>query len=179
MTLIYMKILVNVLLIIVVIVVGLLILSRYSLPGLNFDVLVVETGSMEPAIKTGSIVFVSPVDLYTEEDIITFQRSASKLGAPITHRIVGVEVVSGEYVYTTKGDANDFSDTARVLQKEVLGKVRFHMPYIGWVLGAAKTQLGFIILVIIPALLVVFDEVRRILREIKKGDDAVPTANQE
>lgn len=147
---------------------GLLLLSRFSVPGLNFQVLVVQSGSMEPAIKTGSVVFVTPNNLYVEGDIITFRRGLSRLEVPITHRIAAVEVIEGELVYTVKGDANEYADTEKVLAGEVLGKVKFHIPYLGILIDSAKTPLGFVGLIILPALLIIGDEVRKIWHEIKR-----------
>ncbi|MFA4999677.1 MAG: signal peptidase I [Parcubacteria group bacterium] len=146
---------------------GLVLLSSLQIPGIP-KALVVQTGSMEPAIKTGSVVFVSPTDVYKEGDVITFKRAGSSLDAPVTHRIVGVKAEEGEYVFITKGDANNVEDIAEVRQSEVLGKVIFNIPYVGWVLDFAKKPLGFATFIGIPAVFVISDETRKIIKEIKK-----------
>lgn len=162
------KVLSGIVIVIFIIVAGTLLLSRFSIPGVDFLILSVQSGSMEPAIKTGSVVIVAPSELYTEEDIITFSRSKSSLNAPVTHRVVAVEVIGGEYVYTVKGDANEYADTEKVLKKEVLGKVMFSVPYLGWLIDTVKTPLGFTVLIIIPAVIIIGDEVKKIISEIKK-----------
>lgn len=148
---------------------ALLFLSLVSIPGINIDVRVVQTGSMEPAIKTGSIVVIQPQELYTEGDVITFRRADQRDDTPITHRIVSVRVESGEYIYTTKGDANEVQDLNEVRAAEVLGKVSFTVPYVGYLLTAARTPYGFTALIVLPALLIIVDEVKKILREVRKA----------
>lgn len=153
-------------------VVALLLVSTFSIPGVPIDARVVQTGSMEPAIRTGSVVFIYPSELYAEEDVITFQREGSRLEVPITHRIVSVSVTEGEYVYRTKGDANDAADASPVYKDEVLGKVRLSVPYLGYALEAARTPWGFAILIIIPALLIMWEEAKKIFRELKKKEES-------
>lgn len=148
----------------------LLLVSSFSLPGIPFDTRSVLTGSMEPAIPTGSIVFIVPQDTYSEGDIITFQRKESRMEIPITHRVMGREVVDGKEVYVTQGDANEYADTAAVYQDEVIGKVVWHVPFLGKLLDTARTPFGFAALIVIPALLVIVDEVRKIIK-IVKGED--------
>lgn len=148
---------------------GILLLSRFSVPGFDFKLLVVQSGSMEPAIKQGSLIFVSPSSLYREGDIITFRRTGSTFDIPVTHRITAVEVISGEYAYVVKGDANKYEDSEKVLITEVIGKVAFSVPYLGILVDKAKTPLGFAFLVVFPALLIVSGELKKIYVEIKKG----------
>jgi signal peptidase len=167
----FLKVLSNIAIGLFVLIVGLLLVSSFSIPGIPFDTRVVITGSMEPAIKTGSVVFIRPVELYAEGDIITFRRANSQIEEPITHRIVSVEAVEGEYLYTTKGDANDAEDTNPVLYDEVFGKVQFHVPWVGYALDVAKKPIGFTILIILPLLLIIFEEVKKIRRELKKDDE--------
>ena len=66
----------------------LLIVSVFPIPG-NYKVLTVFSGSMEPKIKTGSIVTVRPANDYKVNEIITF----NKEGNLVTHRIIDIEEV--------------------------------------------------------------------------------------
>ena len=150
-----------------VVVLGLLLLtSLIPIPG-NIEVKIVQSGSMEPAIKTGALVVIKPSDEYRVDDVIMFGED-TKTKVPTTHRIVADEVRSGVFYYTTKGDANEDPDPQQVKQSEVIGKVLFSIPYLGYVLDFAKNPLGFSLLIGVPATLVVFDEVANILRETRK-----------
>ena len=95
--------------------------SMFPIPG-NFDVKIVLSGSMEPAIPTGSLVVIKPSDTYHVGDVITFGGSL-KNNVPTTHRIVKVRAESGEKVFITKGDANAHEDSKEVREKDIVGKV--------------------------------------------------------
>jgi len=144
----------------------LLIFSAFPIPG-NFKVMTVLSGSMEPAIKTGSVVIVKPADDYKIGDIITFGPYA-KTKAPTTHRIYDIKVTEGRVSYITKGDANNAPDTKEVLKRNIIGKVLFSIPYIGYAVETARKPLGFMVLIIIPAVIIIYDEARKIYEEIKK-----------
>lgn len=150
-----------------VVALGLLLLaSLVPIPG-NFEVKIVQSGSMEPAIKTGALVVIKESEAYRVGDVIMFGED-TKTTVPTTHRIIADEVRSGIFYYTTKGDANEDQDPQQVAQSEVIGKVLFSIPYLGYVLDFAKKPLGFILLIGVPAVLVVSDEARKIWREILK-----------
>jgi len=133
----------------------------------NYKILVVQSGSMEPAIKTGSLVIVKPANKYSIGDIITFG-PVTKTKPPTSHRILDMEVVEGQISYITKGDANEDPDNKRVVEKDVLGKVLFALPYMGYVIDFARKPLGFVLIIGIPAVVIVGDEIRKIVVEVKK-----------
>lgn len=90
------------------------------------------TGSMEPAIPTGSTVLVRPVDPSTlgVGDVATYQRAAGE-DVYITHRIVGVDRSASPPAYEFQGDANRGPDLKMVPQGAVRGEVWFHVPHLG------------------------------------------------
>jgi len=145
----------------------LLIVSVFPITG-NFKVLTVQSGSMMPAIKTGSIVLVKPTNNYKIGDIITFGQ-ISKTKTPTTHRIAEIEVANGQPIYTTKGDANNAPDQKQVSAKEVIGRVLLDVPFLGYAVAAAKKPWGFMLLIAVPALLVIYEEAHKIWQEIKKS----------
>ena len=145
---------------------SLLIFSVVPVEG-NFQIKIVLSGSMEPAIKTGSVVIVKPVDRYEVGDIVTFGKD-DRDNVPTTHRIVDVRIVEGETRFVTKGDANDDRDGRELTESDIVGKVLFDIPYLGFILDMAKKPLGFAFLIGIPALVVISDEVAKIYREAKK-----------
>ena len=144
----------------------LLVTSLIPVPG-NLEVKIVQSGSMEPSIKTGALVILKPSSEYHIGDVIMFGED-TKTKVPTTHRIVADEVRSGVFYYTTKGDANEDPDPQQVAQTEVIGKVLFSIPYLGYVLDFAKKPLGFALLIGVPAAIVVFDEAGNIWRETKR-----------
>ena len=143
----------------------LIVISLIPLPG-NYKVLSVLSGSMEPAIKTGSIVFVKPVGNYKVNDVITFPGSGTD-AQPITHRIVEAKEAEGTILYKVKGDANDAADWQAVPREEVTGKVFFSIPYFGYLLSFAKQPIGFILLIWVPVIMIIWEQLGKIRKELK------------
>ncbi|WP_435114987.1 signal peptidase I [Halolamina sp. C58] len=138
------------------------------------DSYIVLTGSMRPAIDPGAVVFVSatPAAGIGVGDVITFDRGGD---VPTTHRVIEVVERDGELLFRTQGDANEDPDAELVAAEQVIGVVTFSIPYVGSVMLAANSQLGFAALVVVPFGLLLLDVVygavvRR--RESPAGDDA-------
>lgn len=153
--------------IIAVFIIGALLLTTlFKTPG-NYQIKIVKSGSMEPAIKTGSIIVIKPSAEYKVGEIITFGKDDGK-NIPTSHRIEALRMVQGKMLYTTKGDANNASDPKEISQNEIIGKVVLKIPYLGYVLDMAKKPIGFVLLVGIPALAIIYDEIIKILKEVKR-----------
>ena len=156
----------------VVLLAGVSLLSIVDLPK-KYHLFVVESGSMEPAIKTGSLIFTQASGRYFNGDIVSFKlHSYSNLKDPraiVTHRIISVNesTTSGTF-YLTKGDANNIQDPNPRFSDTVIGRVRLAVPYIGYPILFAKTQTGFILLIVIPATLIVYTEILNIKNEAKR-----------
>ncbi len=144
----------------------LLIISIFPVTG-NIKFLTVLSGSMEPAIHTGSVVIVKPSASYAVGDVITFGPN-TKTQIPTTHRIMEIRAQEGQMVYKTQGDANNAEDSKEVFRKDIIGKVYISMPYAGFVIDFVRKPLGMVLVIILPALFIVYDEVKRIILEIKK-----------
>lgn len=90
----------------------------------------VVSGSMEPAIPVGSLVYVEgmePEDVAVD-DVIAFY-GGRDANAIITHRVVENRVIMGEFI--TKGDANQTNDMNPVNYNEFIGKVEWSVPEVG------------------------------------------------
>lgn len=142
--------------------------SVFKGPG-GYRILVVSSGSMEPSIKTGSVVLVVPQKEYKIGDVVTFLTSANaniKMpNSTFTHRITKIQNDEGRKTYKTKGDANKTEDPRDVTASLVLGKTMLSIPFIGYIVAFTKTQVGFIALIIIPAVIIVYNELMNIKKE--------------
>lgn len=98
----------------------------------------VVSGSMEPAIPTGSLVYVheTPPEEVAEGDVIAYY-GAWDSASIITHRVVENRVFMGEFV--TKGDANLTEDMNPVPYASLIGRVERSFPRLG---EAAQTLTG-------------------------------------
>jgi signal peptidase I len=119
------------------------------------------SGSMSPAVKTGSLSILLKKEYYAPQDIIAFY-SKNEAGEEeiVTHR---VQKIAGN-VYITKGDANEAIDEQKVVPRLVIGKVLLAVPFLGYFYIFAKSVTGTMLLIIFPALFFVVVEVIRIIR---------------
>ncbi len=141
-----------------------LLLALVPVPN-NYKFHLVTSGSMEPAIKIGSLVVTVPVETYFPGDIITFS-DAKRL---ITHRIVGFSDAEFGPVFKTQGDRNKTADIQTVGVDKIVGKVILAVPYIGYFLSKIKTPIGFILAVIVPATIIVYEELKSLFSDVKNA----------
>ena len=127
------------------------------------------SGSMEPKLRVGSLIFDKPSGDYQVNDIITFRPKNIKGNQnTTTHRIVEITEKDGVREYKTKGDANNSTDQQTVINDQIIGKVFFSIPWLGYIVGYIRTLPGLILLVIVPATIIILEESRKIIKEIKK-----------
>lgn len=117
------------------------------------------SGSMAPEIPTGSIVIVANVNRnkIQKNDIINFN-SPTGNGINVTHRVVEIITQANSVSYKTKGDANDSTDIDIINSEKVLGKVVLIIPFLGKLYKIIKEPLGFIGIIIVPALFIIISE---------------------
>lgn len=128
----------------------------------------VRSGSMAPTIPTGAMVVVTDVDPdhLDPGDVIVFDRPGDA-SETITHRIVAVDAGPS---FVTKGDANATADPWRVPASDVRGRLRFHVPLVGYVFGFLGNPAARLALVLVPlALLVTFGVRRRPARVSRRA----------
>jgi len=130
-------------------------------PHLGWQIDKVLSGSMSPAIQVGSAVISQPVEPASIEpgDVITFHSPLD--GRLTTHRVTDVRA-GGTLQFQTQGDANEDPDPYLVPADSIVGKVRFHLPWVGYPAGFAKTPAGFFILIAIPGLIIIALEMREV-----------------
>jgi signal peptidase len=107
--------------------------------------LTVLTSSMEPGMPPGTLAVVRPVDPddIGVGDIVTYQIRVDVPGV-ISHRVVGITVgADGRRLFTFKGDNNTAVDPDRVVPAQIMGRVWYSIPGLGFVnttvAGNAKT----------------------------------------
>lgn len=146
----------------------------------NTPMVVVVSGSMEPTLLKGDLLFLEGKDPSLikngtiegkEGDVIVFNAVGlpgwpNAPADPIVHRVIDKKYDNG-WFFRTKGDANLFPDDDWVPDNRILGVLVGRIPYIGWV-KIILTDSGLLIplLVIVSALLFI-----SIIWDIIKKDD--------
>ena len=116
--------------------------------------MVVRSGSMTPAIRTGDVVVVRPI-APTEAaigDIVTFKDPAGS-DRLLVHRVRAISRSGDQFEVITKGDANSTQERWKVAADGTIGTVAYRVPALGFAVGWISSPAGRIGLVIVPALL--------------------------
>ncbi len=170
------------LIVVIVSMVFLLISSRgQRVPFLNgvrlFNVM---SGSMEDTLPVGSVIIVTEQETgeLAEGDIITFiSNDPLFYGEIVTHRIVEIADFQGSVMFITKGDANEDRDQAAAIPANVIGKVVFNIPLLGYVLNFIRTKLGYFLICLLPCMVILVVEVINLVRSILRHSDAKKAAD--
>ncbi|KKR70220.1 MAG: Type I signal peptidase, partial [Candidatus Roizmanbacteria bacterium GW2011_GWB1_40_7] len=135
----------------------------------GYRAFVVMSASMEPLIRTGSLIITQRVNPHTlkENDVVTFIRPDNTKEF-ITHRIVSVSKPDSIPLFKTKGDNNESADTWTLVGGGVVGKVHYTIPHLGYLLSLARTKIGIAVLILLPAFFIILDEAKIIMGLIKK-----------
>ena len=128
---------------------------------LGYEIYEVVSGSMEPEIPVGSILYVGEMqpEEVKEGDVIAFEKG----GATVTHRVEENRYVEGEFI--TKGDANSREDMEPVKYESLIGKVVFHLPVLGTLMSLMSGHAGKLYAVAFAACGVLFHMLAGVLRE--------------
>ena len=101
----------------------------------KYYALAIASGSMNPVFDRGSVVIIEQVndkyDNYNklkEGKIIAFKAEKNT----VVHRLIRIVNVGDEVYYYTKGDANEEEDNYLIKKENIIGIVRFKIPYIGY-----------------------------------------------
>lgn len=132
---------------------------------LGWQLITLVSGSMAPTYTTDSALLVKPVDAddVREGDVIVFLTEADR--PMVAHRVVAIESTAGGTAFVTKGDANEDPDHDPVPASEVRGRVVAGVPYLGIFVRVVHHPVGFVLLLVLPALALIAEEIVSIRRE--------------
>ncbi len=140
----------------------------YLAPHLDWQINAVLSGSMEPQLKVGGLVVARPIEpeAVAVGDIIIYRPIAAGENL-ISHRVVDVQRNS-PLSFQTKGDANESPDPLLVPAQNIVGKIYFHVPFLGYATQFLKTPPGFLLALVIPGLAIIVADIRNIRRVLIK-----------
>lgn len=116
----------------------------------------IRTDSMKGSINPGDLAVITKVkdaSELKEGDVITFWDIVGGQRALNTHRIVKIipnETTPEETIYVTKGDNEQYEDSLNRTFNQVVGKYRFRMAKMGYVVRFLQSGWGFFFIIILP-----------------------------
>ena len=108
---------------------------------------IVLSGSMEPEIKTGSMVFIKtsiPPEKITERDIIAYEINKE---FQVLHRVVAIDREKKQF--HTKGDANKSVDAGEIDFTQYLGKAVFSIPFLGYLVSMFQNKIFIFAMIVL------------------------------
>lgn len=142
----------------------------------GYRMLRVMSDSMEPVFGSGDCIIVkeaSPEEIAVG-DIITFSSADPTLqGGFNTHRIVDIvsDRNTGETIYYTKGDNNNWEDDYTTCYEDIVGKYIKKLPFgkrFSSFLEKLSDRNYYFIIVIIPILLCFLSCIIQLVRDVKR-----------
>lgn len=144
---------------------------------LGYKEMAVLTGSMEPNIPVGSLIYVKPLDdpaVLQPGDVCTYLLKDGE--TMVTHRVVSVDPENQTLV--TKGDANEVVD-GDIPFERVFGEAQFHLPWAGYIALNTKTPTGILVVCCVLVVVIVLNFIPAIIdageEEKKKASAAAQT----
>ena len=133
----------------------------------------VVTDSMAPGIKKGDVVFVKQVnfDELNENDIVTVEFPDGN--GCFTHRIISIDKEAG--VFRTKGDANEKEDPQPSMKEQIIGKLWYSVPLLGYIsifVNSLNTIKISVILAVVAIVLVTTATIVQKSRKSERKDDS-------
>ncbi len=149
----------------------------------KFSLYTIISPSMEPNLRVYDIIVDQRVDSPNDiqiGDIITFISTSSiSSNKTITHRVIDIIIdENGNYEYKTKGDNNISPDLANAEYKNIIGKVLFKIPQLGRIQFFLANQGGWLVAIVIPALIIIFKDILKITKLVKINKKADEVAKQ-
>lgn len=131
---------------------------------MGYQLYAVVSGSMEPAIPTGSLVYVKYIEPgeIAADDVIAFYGTDAD-GSIITHRVVSNSEAMGQFI--TKGDANEENDLNPIPYANYIGRVERTVPKVGGIAQTATGEYGRIAAVSVIALAIVLEVIAAMIEK--------------
>lgn len=143
----------------------------------------VSSESMVPTLNVGDLIVVRGIDakLVTVGEIIVFH-SPRNHDMLIVHRVVGVNSQGGKLYFETKGDNNPSRDSwypyPGVPETGLVGVVIGKIGYIGYIILALKEPLGMSVIVMLTAVVIIYEFILPAMRQSRKPKSQESSANQ-
>ncbi len=144
----------------------------------KFSVYTVVSESMEPTIDKYDVIVNTKIDSIDDvkvNDVVTYISTWQvNYGMTVTHRVIGTKTLDdGSKCLVTRGDNNTSEDPICVKKSNVIGIVRAVIPSLGRIQFFLSSSFGWLLIVLIPALYIIFKDILKIFhlsKDIKEED---------
>ena len=134
----------------------------------KFSIYTIASGSMVPTLNVYDVIINSKVDDINDVkigDVVTFVSTWQvNSGMIVTHRVVGLKELDNEEIcLITRGDFNTGEDQSCVRKENLIGVTKAVIPGLGKLQAFLASRGGWLLLIIIPATVIIFQNVKKIM----------------
>lgn len=147
--------------------------NNISIAGIRF--FSVASSSMFPEYEVGDIIIakeVEPQEIKVGENVVYNGKKGEFKDKIITHEVVKIEEENGEYIFTTKGIANDESDPT-ISEDQVLGKIVYKSVVLSFLNKIVNNIYTFYFLIFVPITIIIAKNIIQISIENKSKEDDI------
>ena len=147
--------------------------NNISIAGIRF--FSVASSSMFPEYEVGDIIIakeVEPQEIKVGENVVYNGKKGEFKDKIITHEVVKIEEENGEYIFTTKGIANDESDPT-ISEDQLLGKIVYKSVVLSFLNKIVNNIYTFYFLIFVPITIIIAKNIIQISIENKSKEDDI------
>ena len=147
--------------------------NNISIAGIRF--FSVASSSMFPEYEVGDIIIakeVEPQEIKVGENVVYNGKKGEFKDKIITHEVVKIEEENGEYIFTTKGIANDESDPT-ISEDQLLGKIIYKSVVLSFLNKIVNNIYTFYFLIFVPITIIIAKNIIQISIENKSKEDDI------
>lgn len=139
-------------------------LQRFSDNKISFfkyRMFTVISGSMAPTYNIGDVLIskeVEPKDIKVGDTVTYLGEVGDFKNKVITHGVLKIEKVDGQYFFHTKGEANLVQDPV-VHESQIFGVVMYRTILLSLIYKVVATNIGFYLFIILPLLFIIGSEI--------------------
>ena len=124
---------------------------------------------MGSALPTGSVAVVRSVATSDigAGDIIAYLTPDNERTI-VAHRVLEVNDEEGSVTFKTAGDENHNPDRNAISSANVMGRVLFYIPFLGYLGNFLRQPIGYGLIIGLPSIAVVLYEIRKVKYAIKR-----------
>jgi len=142
------------------------------------DAYIVTSGSMEPRIPEGSVVYEEKTTTseLEEGDVVLFRPDNSQMeGDIVVHRIVDTKFENYTRQFKTQGDANPEPDPGWTPSYNIVGKKIMSVPYLGEVIQKSNSLPFILGMVVLPTTILLKNQVVKLLKALEQDSQKATT----
>lgn len=139
----------------------------------GYRMFTVITESMLPKYEVGDVLISKEYNLdeiNVGDDVVYYGKKSNLKNKIITHQVVSKEFKDGEYIFETKGLANEENDP-EIKGEQIYGKIVYKVVILSFIGKLIQNIYIFYFLIFIPIAIIIYKQLRNIFGNDEEEED--------